>query len=44
MFEKGVTLTKECLAELGACKGKITRLKKEMDELVESPYNADKEI
>lgn len=44
LFEKGVALTKECLGELNAGKGRITRLKKEMDELIESPYDPDKEV
>lgn len=43
-FEKGVALTRECLAELTAGKGRITKLKKEMDGLIESPYETDGDI
>ncbi len=39
LFEKGISLTKECLGELNAAKGKITKLKKEMDKLVEEPLD-----
>ncbi len=44
LFEKGVALTRECMEELTAGKGRIIRLKKEMDELIESPYETEKEI
>ncbi len=39
LFEKGIALTRECLDALGQSKGKITELKKHMDELTESPYD-----
>lgn len=39
LFEKGISLTKECLGELNAAKGKIAKLKKEMDKLVEEPLD-----
>lgn len=37
LFENGIALTKDCLRELNATKGKITQLKKEMDKLIEQP-------
>lgn len=34
LFEQGLKLTKECMAELKDYKGKLTEIKKEMDELL----------
>lgn len=41
-FEKGVAVAKECLDSLKQTAGKITMLKKEMEELVEVPFDEDK--
>lgn len=43
LFEKGVSLTRDCLAELGRSKGRITELKRRMDELTEVPYDTDED-
>lgn len=37
LFESGIAITKDCLNELNTCKGKITKLKKEMDTVIEQP-------
>lgn len=44
LFENGLTLTKECLAYLNEHKGKITRLKVEMDKLFEEDYEGNGNI
>ena len=36
LFEEGVKLTKECIAYLFEEKGKITQIKKELDDIFES--------
>lgn len=41
LFEKGIAMTKDCLRELNATKGKITQLKKEMDGLIEQPLDIE---
>ncbi len=41
LFEKGIAVTKECLAGLESTKGKITVLKKQMGELIEQPVDVD---
>ena len=40
-FEKGLNLTKECLDSLAGTKGKITSLKKQMEELLEEPIGLE---
>jgi len=39
LFEKGVGVTRECLATLNQSRGKITVIKKELDKLMEEPYD-----
>lgn len=39
LFEKGVTLLKECYNSLGESKGKITVLNKQLDEIIETPLD-----
>lgn len=41
LFEKGVAVTKECLDGLNESKGKITAIKKQMNELIEKPLDID---
>ena len=43
LFEKGIAVTKECLDSLNATKGRITELKKQMNELIEQPLDIEKE-
>lgn len=43
LFEKGIALTRECLDALEQSKGKITELRKHMDELTELPYDPNGE-
>ena len=38
LFERGVGVTRECLTALSESKGKITVIKKELDKLMEEPY------
>ena len=38
LFERGVGVTRECLASLSDSKGKITIIKEELDKLVEEEY------
>jgi len=40
-FEEGVLVAKKCFDELKQTSGKITMLKKEMDELIETPFNEE---
>lgn len=35
LFEKGVSISKECLNDLKTFSGKITQIKEEMDKLIE---------
>ena len=37
LFESGVKITKDCLEILQQSKGKITKIKEELDTLVEEP-------
>jgi len=37
LFEKSITLTKECMEKLKATEGKIVKLKKEQDKMLEEP-------
>ena len=39
LYEKGVALTKDCLNSLNESKNKITVIRKEMDRLIEEPFN-----
>ncbi|MCL2370363.1 MAG: exodeoxyribonuclease VII small subunit [Firmicutes bacterium] len=41
LFEKGVSVTRECLTTLNQSKGKITVIKKELDQLMEEPYETN---
>ena len=43
LFEAGVSLTRDCLEELGSGKGKITELKRRMNELIEMPLGGEEE-
>ncbi|MFI3167619.1 MAG: exodeoxyribonuclease VII small subunit [Bacillota bacterium] len=38
LFENGVKITKQCLDVLQESKGKITKIKEELDGLVETPF------
>ncbi len=38
LFENGVKITKECLEVLQESKGKITKIKEELDGLCETPF------
>jgi len=40
-FEDGVDIAKKCFGVLQQTSGKITILKKEMNELVETPFNEE---
>jgi len=39
LFERGVGVTRECLAALNESKGKLTIVKKELDKLIEEDYH-----
>lgn len=41
LFEKGIALTRECFTELARGKGRITELKRKMDELTEVPLGEE---
>ena len=41
LFERGVGVTRECLAALTESKGKITVIKKELDKLIEKPFELE---
>lgn len=41
LFEKGIALTRECFTELSRGKGRITELKRKMDELTEVPLGEE---
>lgn len=43
LFEKGVSLLKDCYASLGEAKGKITVLEKQLDEIVAVPLELNSE-
>ena len=38
-FEKGVLLTRNCLEVINGSMGKISLLQKDMDKLIETPFN-----
>ena len=38
-FEKGVIITRDCLEIINGSMGKITMLQKDMDRLIEVPFN-----
>ena len=38
-FEKGVKITRDCLETINGSMGKITLLQKDMDRLIETPFN-----
>jgi len=39
LFERGVGVTRECLSALNESRGKITVIKKELDKLIEEPFD-----
>ncbi|MCL2234105.1 MAG: exodeoxyribonuclease VII small subunit [Firmicutes bacterium] len=41
LYEKGITLTRKALDDLGSSRSKIVLLKAEMDKLVEEPFNGE---
>lgn len=41
LFEQGIALTKECLNALTESKGKISIIKKEMDKLIQTPFQEE---
>lgn len=43
LFERGIAVTKDCLADLNEKTGKITVLKKQMNELIEQPSELDRD-
>lgn len=42
LFEKGVELSKFCLEKIKQGNGKITLLKKQLDEIFEAPFDTTK--
>ena len=38
-FEKGVLITRDCLEIINAGMGKVSLLQKDMDKLIETPFN-----
>lgn len=43
VYEQGLELTKKCLASLSASKTRITEIRKEMDKLVDAPFDQGEE-
>ena len=41
LYEEGVSLLKVCYSELNVSKGKIVKLKKELDTIVEEPLDEE---
>lgn len=41
LYEEGVALLQVCYSELNTSKGKIVKLKKELDKIVEEPLDED---
>ena len=40
-FEKGVTITRDCLEIINGSLGKISLLQKDMDHLIETPFSEE---
>lgn len=41
LYEEGVNLLKICYSELKSSKGKIVKLKKELDKIIEEPLDEE---
>lgn len=41
LYEKSLALTRECLSELNAFKGKLAVIRQEMDELTEKAFTEE---